>query len=118
MSKCPKCKKPMRWQEGLLTDSGSRDTTVGREYCSNCNLRGKPTESIAVSNGKRLAKNLRGVRAMDKRITQHSSATQIGILRALQHCATCGQPTYPTEGRKERQCHCKACGCPYCDSMR
>lgn len=111
--KCPECKKPMKWQEGLLTGSGERDMTVGRYYCSSCNLWSTQTESRGLRKGKKLAHKLKGVHAMDKRITKHSLEVQLGILRAKQHCETCKLPTYP---RTEWQdwCRCEDCNCLYC----
>lgn len=111
--KCPKCKATMKWQEGLL-DDGTRDMTIGKHYCPACNIVGKTTESRAIKKGKRLAKGLIGVHCMDKKITRHSSTIQIGILRAMQHCATCGLPNYPQT--EDNSCACVGCDCPYCES--
>ena len=87
---CPDCKKPMKWQEGLLDSSGARDMSVGRYYCPGCNLFAKQTESRGLRKGRKLAASLKDVPAMDKRITKHSCGVQIGILRARQHCAKGG----------------------------
>lgn len=80
--KCPECKTTMKWQEGLLSDSG-RNMSVGRHYCMDCRIFKKPVESRAIRKGRRLAKDLKGVHCMDKRITQYSATVQIGILREL-----------------------------------
>jgi hypothetical protein len=109
---CPECKNPMRWQEGLLVE-GARDLTIGRYYCLACNLFCGGKESKAIIKGKRLANELVGEHALSKKITSHSTAEQIGILRARQHCATCGKPNYP-QNKPEDYCRCKNCKCLYC----
>jgi len=80
MKKCPICKKPMEWQEGLLSD-GHRDMTVGRYYCKPCKLAHKMQDSKGVIKGKKLAHEFIGVSAMDKRILALPTAVQIGLLR-------------------------------------
>lgn len=112
---CPKCEKPMRWQEGLLKD-GNRDGTVGRHYCSSCNIFMKMTESKGITRGKAMARNLIGVPTMGKQITSLSTANQIGILRARQHCSTCGKPNYPQTNKNS--CKCKKCTCLYCTNYK
>jgi hypothetical protein len=104
----------MRWKEGLLDDSGSRDMTVGRHFCVPCNLTCKPTESRAIRKGKKLAESgvLKGAHALDKRVTSMSLGNQLGYLRARQHCATCGN-------NMGEPCTCKGkCNCLYCKIER
>ena len=110
---CPECKRGMAWQEGLLGGSGDRDTTKGRYYCSRCRISMGSQESREIKKGRELAPELVGVHAMSKKVTSHSCATQIGILRARQHCTTCGKPSLP-ERSKADYCHCKKCTCLYC----
>jgi len=114
--KCPECKKTMKWQEGLLDSSGSRDLTVGKHYCPHCNIFAAKTESRAIKKGRRMAQDLVGTHAMDKKITSEKGATQIGILRARQHCATCGYPWYPET--EETKCKCTDCNCLYCKEYK
>jgi hypothetical protein len=71
----------MKWQEGLLTDAGSRDMTVGRHYCTPCKVNAKMQESRGIKKGRRLAKAYEGINCLDKRILCLPSAVQIGILR-------------------------------------
>ncbi len=105
--KCPVCKKPMGWVEGLLRD-GSREPTTGRYGCVPCGVIDKMQDSRATRRGKRMAEDLVGVPCMDKRITSQSVGVQIGILRAQQHCATCGN-------NMGDPCTCKGkCNCVYC----
>ena len=103
---CPECKKTMQWQEGLLVD-GVRDMAIGKHYCLKCNIFSKSKESKGIRKGKKLAHGLIGVHAMSKKITQHSVATQIGILRERQHCAICKNNIY-------EPCMCTDCNCLYC----
>ena len=79
--KCPKCKEPMIWIEGLLID-GYIDRMYGRYSCDNCNLSFKSTESRAAKKGRRLAQTIRGLNADN--IKEYPVAVQIGILRELQ----------------------------------
>ena len=114
VSKCPKCKTSMLWQEGLLDDGGGRDMSVGRYYCTDCGIIGLPMPSNAVREGGELADKMVDVGAMDREITKRSVGSQLGILRARQHCATCHQPTYSSDPKPEHECHCTKCKCLYC----
>jgi hypothetical protein len=101
----------MGWTEGLLSD-GALDITKGRYGCSHCNIFMKQTESRAIIKGRALAHTLKIKHVLDKKLTKHSCATQIGFFRELQHCATChndfGDP-----------CTCKGkCNCLYCKNLR
>lgn len=107
--KCPQCKSPMKWQEGLLSE-GSRDMTVGRFYCD-CGVAMKQGESIAVQEGRKLTEELKDEPALGHEITKRPMATQIGILRGRQHCTTCGKPSY---GKITIPCKCEDCYCFYC----
>lgn len=82
--KCPVCKEPMKWKEGLLNDCAVRDMTVGRWYCIPCRLSGKAQDSRALKEGRKRAKGLEGISAFDKIITSLPTAVQIGILRERQ----------------------------------
>lgn len=83
--KCPLCKKPMKWKEGLLTDAGSRDMTVGRYYYpSPCNVSAKMQDSRGIKEGRKRAKEFEGVGATDQRILALPTSVQIGILRERQ----------------------------------
>ncbi len=105
--KCPECGEPMSWAEGLLMDGG-RSMEVGKFSCMKCGLFKVPKESRATRRGRKLAHDLIDVHCMDKRITQYDAATQIGILREQQHCATCGNAM-------GEPCTCKGkCDCLYC----
>ena len=109
--KCPVCREPMGWVEGLLTDSG-RDSTQGRYGCTTCGVISKMGESRATRRGRRTAHELSGVHCMDKRITSQSVGTQIGILRERMHCATC-------ENNAGDPCTCNGkCNCLYCRERR
>ena len=81
--KCPICKKPMSWQEGLLHD-GARNYSTGRYFCIPCRISGKMKDSRELRKGRKLAKNFKGISALDKRITRLSTAMQLGILRGRQ----------------------------------
>jgi len=105
--KCPECKKEMKWQEGLLTDSGSRDKEVGRYYCMKCRIFARPKESKEVRKGRALAHELGVVNWNDKRLLAQSASAQIGYFREIQHCATCGNAI-------GEPCLCKNCDCLYC----
>jgi late competence protein required for DNA uptake (superfamily II DNA/RNA helicase) len=107
LMECPRCKKEMRWQEGLLTDAGSRDGTVGKYYCLKCRVFGKAKEGRATRAGRKMAHGMVGVHVMDKEITKQGYATQIGILRERMHCATCGSYA-------GKPCKCTDCTCLYC----
>lgn len=113
--KCPECKIPMRWKEGLLTEAGGKDIAVGRFYCTECNLWCKPIESRAIKRGRKLAKDLVNVHCLDKKITKYSCAEQIGIFREMQHCKTCGLPNYSRTELSDF-CMCEDCNCLYCEN--
>jgi len=114
--KCPECKKPMKWKEGLLSESGHRDMSIGRYYCPNCKLCKTPEESKGIRKGRTMAHSLVGVRVMDKQITKQRCAIQIGILRERQHCKTCGKPHYSSN--KTIPCLCTDCDCLYCSTVK
>lgn len=107
-AKCPLCKEPMDWTEGLLID-GSVDFSHGRYSCVKCGVLVAPTDSRDTRKGKRMAEKLPlDISCMDERITSQNAAVQVGILRAQQHCKTCsnnmGDP-----------CTCEGkCNCLYC----
>ncbi len=103
---CPSCQNEMKWQEGLLIE-GSGDDTLGRYYCLFCRIFAMPEESRAITKGRKMAHELIGVAAMDKKITSQSCSTQVGILRERQHCATCNSYS-------AKPCECKGCDCLYC----
>jgi hypothetical protein len=88
--KCPICKEPMLWKEGLFND-GYRDMTVGRYYCTPCGVAAKMKESNGVRKGRKLLKELDGVDCLDKRITGLPNAVQIGLLRERQKAALTAQ---------------------------
>lgn len=82
--KCPICKESMKWKEGLLTNTGGRDMTVGRYYCIPCHVSGKMQDSKGIKEGRKKAKEFENISAMDKRILRLSTAVQIGLLRERQ----------------------------------
>jgi len=104
---CPECGNPMGWTEGLLKDGGV-DSTVGRYGCMPCRIFAKPTESRAIRKGKELAPQYVKKRNRVRSIMKYKIGTQIGILRALQHCATC-------DNDAGSPCTCNGkCNCPHC----
>ena len=82
--KCPICKKNMKWQEGLLTDHGDRDMTVGRYYCNPCRVSKKMQDSRGIKEGRKRAEEFKDIDVLDKRMLSLPTAVQIGILRERQ----------------------------------
>lgn len=73
----------MTWMEGLLSDSGGLDVTLGRYCCKTCWITFKSQPSRAIQAGIRAAKaKKRPFRWED--ITHLSVAEQIGVLRHQQ----------------------------------
>jgi hypothetical protein len=82
--KCPVCKEPMKWKEGLLDSSGGKDHTAGRYYCVPCRVSGKPQDGRAIKEGRKRAKEFEGIPALDKRMLALPCMVQLGILRERQ----------------------------------
>jgi hypothetical protein len=82
--KCPLCKEPMEWKEGLLTSDGARDVTTGRYYCRPCCVSMKMQDSRAIQEGRKKAKEFENIKWNDKRMLRLPTAVQIGILREKQ----------------------------------
>jgi hypothetical protein len=81
--KCPHCGENMTWMEGLLSDQGGFDVTVGRYCCKPCRITAKSQPSRDIQVGIIAAKaKKRPFRWED--ITHLSVAEQIGILRHQQ----------------------------------
>ena len=117
---CPECNNEILWKS-ITSELGA---PLYQGHCPNCNIVFRGRENPEIAKGKELAKNLIGVNCLDKRITKHSGNTQIGILRAMQHCATCGKPTYLIAGKwkpgekEKNKCHCRNCNCVYCTERK
>ena len=102
--KCSECKGKILWKS-IVDDLGA---PLYQGHCPKCAIVFKGREDPELARGRKLAENLINVSCMDKRVTQHSVNTQIGFLRAKQHCATCeGSYLYDS-------CKCKNCKCLHC----
>ena len=113
---CPKCAGTILWKIVI----GGFGAPIYNGHCPKCAIVFKNREVSEVTEGKELAKELIGTDCMDEKITQHSTNTQIGILRAMQHCSSCRKPSYSIGGpkvfeiRPENDCQCTNCKCVFC----
>lgn len=99
---CPECGGKIHWKT-VYSELGA---PIYNGHCPKCAIVFRNRECPEVTKGKNLAKELIGAGAMDKRITSQSCNTQIGILRAKQHCKTCGGLSW--------ECKCENCNCISC----
>lgn len=77
---CPECKGKIDWK--VVYGNFGRSQYNG--LCRNCKGILRDREIPDVTKGRKLAKDLKGVHPMDKRITRYNGNVQIGILRELQ----------------------------------
>lgn len=99
---CPDCGGRIQWK----TIHGAFGKPLYNGLCPKCNIVIKGRETPQLAKGRNMAKDLIGVGAMDKRITSQPCDVQIGILRELQHCKTCGGLSW--------ECKCIGCKCISC----
>jgi hypothetical protein len=82
--KCPECKQPMVWYEGLIQGK-VLDFAVGRYACDKCNLLGKTQDSREMMKGRRMAKQYKYPNFKWTDIAYMSIPKQLGILREIQN---------------------------------
>ncbi len=83
-NKCPKCKKPMEWVEGLLDNDGNKCLEHGRYHCVSCKISCKSQESKAIMKGRKMARGYKNIPVLSNQMLSLPPMEQLGILRELQ----------------------------------
>lgn len=109
---CPECKGKLDWK----VVRGKWGKSFYNGLCKRCNIVLSGRETPGLKKGRVLAEQIGSISCMDTRNTQHNADVQLGYLRAIQHCRTCGGPTYPKT--EENKCKCTNCNCIYCTNVK
>jgi hypothetical protein len=103
--KCPECGGKINWK----VVRGELGSSFYNGLCKKCNIIFRRGEIPDLKRGRELARRLKVKNALDKRLTQYNTDIQVGYLRAIQHCDTCGLPD-----NAGKYCKCTKCKCIYC----